>query len=204
MAPAPSLLGPGASSCKPPPALLRAHEVAPPPPTRASLRTETEPLDADLRRLHVTVSRRLLEKVEQARRGLSHRLPCATMEQVLEAALDALLETSTSTSTGRRPHVPAVIERAVRLRDDNRCQFPLDTGGICGSTHQIELDHLRPVALGGETTVANLRCVCAFHDRLAARRELGDAVMAQARSRRRRPPGQRDLPWRVPPAPPIR
>jgi hypothetical protein len=51
-----------------------------------------EPLTADLRRLHVTVSRRLLKKLEAARDGLSHAIPGATTEQVIEAALDLLLE----------------------------------------------------------------------------------------------------------------
>ena len=54
-------------------------------------REEAEPLTADLRRLHVTVSRRLLAKLDAAREGLSHAIPGATAEQVLEAALDLLL-----------------------------------------------------------------------------------------------------------------
>jgi hypothetical protein len=55
-------------------------------------RDEIEPLSIDRSRLHVTVSRRLLKKLEAARDGLSHAVPGATMEQVLEAALDLLLE----------------------------------------------------------------------------------------------------------------
>jgi hypothetical protein len=55
-------------------------------------RDEIEPLTADLRRLHVTVSRRFLEKLTAARDGLSHAIPGATTEQVLEDALDLLLE----------------------------------------------------------------------------------------------------------------
>ncbi len=62
-------------------------------PTRVhGHRDDVEPLTADLRRLHVTVSRGFLEKVARARDGLSHMLPGATTEQVLEAALDLLLE----------------------------------------------------------------------------------------------------------------
>jgi hypothetical protein len=53
---------------------------------------EAEPLEADLRRLHLTVSRRLPEKLDRARTGLSHALPHATTGQVLERALDLLLE----------------------------------------------------------------------------------------------------------------
>ncbi len=55
-------------------------------------RDDVEPLTADLRRLHVTVSRQFLEELESARDGLSHAVPNATTEQVLQAALRLLLE----------------------------------------------------------------------------------------------------------------
>jgi hypothetical protein len=71
---------------------VRAHEPAPTHPARDAARDDVEPLTADLRRLHVTVSRQFLKKVEAARDGLSHSIPGASTEQVLEAALDLLLE----------------------------------------------------------------------------------------------------------------
>jgi hypothetical protein len=72
---------------------VRAHEPVPIHPARdAAPRDDVEPLTADLRRLHVTVSRRLLAKIDAARDGLSHSIPGASTEQVLEAALDLLLE----------------------------------------------------------------------------------------------------------------
>ncbi len=55
-------------------------------------RDEVEPLTAELRRLHVTVSKQFLRKLEAARDGLSHVVPGASAERVLEAALDLLLE----------------------------------------------------------------------------------------------------------------
>ena len=58
----------------------------------APRRDDVDPLTADLRRLSITVSRRFLQKLEAAREGLSHAIPGATTEQVLEAALDLLLE----------------------------------------------------------------------------------------------------------------
>lgn len=189
---------------------VRAHELALTQPARARPLDECEPLDADLRRLHITVSRRLLDKVVAARDGLSHALPGATTEQVLEAALDSLLEkqarakalvrrprasrgspppsTPTAPPTRNPRHIPAAVEREVRLRDGNRCLFPLNSGGVCGSTFLLQLDHIVPVALGGQSTVANLRCTCAFHNRYAAELALGPAVMEAGRSR----PGRAD------------
>jgi hypothetical protein len=168
-------------------------------------RDDVQPLTADLRRLHITVSRQFLKKLDGARDGLSHAIPGATSEQVLEAALDLLLEKqarargqvkkpraialapapiATTSSpenpvapvhrrTGPREAIPAAVRRAVWARDGGRCSWPLDAGGRCGSTHRLELDHLLPWARGGESTVANLRLVCARHNRVAARQAFG-------------------------------
>jgi hypothetical protein len=58
----------------------------------ASRRDAVDPLNAELSRLSTTVSRRFLQKLTTAREGLGHAIPGATTEQVLEAALDLLLE----------------------------------------------------------------------------------------------------------------
>jgi hypothetical protein len=76
-----------------PPSQLRTSEVAFGGGERTHTpRDETEPLTADLRRLHITVSRHLLKKLEAARAGLGHAIPGATMEQVIDAAVALLLE----------------------------------------------------------------------------------------------------------------
>jgi hypothetical protein len=193
--------------------------VAPTRPARRG-RDEVVPLTSELRRLSITVSAGFLDKLAAARDGLSHANHRATTEQVLEAALDLLLEkqarakglvkqprrasatsrpptcttSSTSPPTGspseslpaapHHPrHVPAAIEREVRRRDGDRCQHPLDLVGVCGSTWQVELDHVVPRAQEGPTTVANLRCACAFHYRSAAECALGSAVMEATRGK---------------------
>jgi hypothetical protein len=149
------------------------------PAPAAPPRPEAVPLTADLRRLHVTVSKGFLAKVEAARSALSHSHPGASMEEVLEAGLDLILarETRKRTLVARpRPappvaatpanprHVPAHVRRAVYKRDAGRCSWPLDAGGACGSTLRLQLDHVVPVALGGASTVENLRVTCAFPD----------------------------------------
>jgi hypothetical protein len=58
----------------------------------AAPRVDLEPYTAELSRLHVTVSRSLMKKLEDAREGLANALPGASDSQVLEAALDLLLE----------------------------------------------------------------------------------------------------------------
>ncbi len=62
--------------------------LIPPPP---AARDCAHPLGAELSRLHVTVSRRFLEKLEAARAALSHSRPGASAEEILEAGLDLVL-----------------------------------------------------------------------------------------------------------------
>ena len=158
---------------------------------RVPPRSAAEPLTADLRRLHVTVSKRFTEKLEAARDALSHSHPGADVEAILEAGLDLLLERAAKRkglvkrprpapvpAEGANPRrVPAAVRREVFLRDEGKCQWPLADGGICGSTHRVELDHVVPVARGGKATASNGRVLCAFHNQLAAREVYGNEWM---------------------------
>ncbi|MFL5262101.1 MAG: HNH endonuclease [Anaeromyxobacteraceae bacterium] len=173
---------------------LEAGPRSPPvpfaPAAPAAKRDATEPLTVDLSRLHVTVSRRFLAKLAAARDALSHRHPGASAEAVLEAGLDLLLaerdrkrglvekpRKAPAAPSARPRHVPASLRRAVFTRDEGKCQWPMDGGGVCGSTTRLELDHVVPLARGGTTTLSNLRIACAFHNQLAARQLLGAHLM---------------------------
>jgi 5-methylcytosine-specific restriction endonuclease McrA len=197
--PAPLLFHPDETPSAPAaPGKGASRRIPPLPPQTAIV-----PLTADLRRLHVTVSRRILDKLEAARVALSHARPGATTEDVLEAALDLLLEKHAKRrGLVKKPHqahrsakpdrVPAHVKRAVWTRDGGRCQWPVDSGGVCGSTLRVEIDHVEPKARGGPPTVENLRLLCAFHNRLAARIAFGDVWMdryARRPGRGARPPG---------------
>jgi hypothetical protein len=162
--------------------------VPAPEPPRAS----ADPLTADLRRLHVTVSRRFLEKLERARSALSHSRPGAGAEAILEAGLDLILaaEARRQGAAERPPKQPrpskpdrvaASVKREVWARDRGRCQWPVagKAGGICGSTLRVELDHVEPRARGGPATAEGMRLLCRLHNDLAARLAFGDRWMDQ-------------------------
>jgi 5-methylcytosine-specific restriction endonuclease McrA len=164
-----------------------------PAPTPAP-RSDAQPLTADLRRLHVTVSKRFMDKLEAARDALSHSHCGADVETILEAGLDLVIERAARrkglvkrpraqakpVADDRDPRqVPAAVRREVFLRDGGRCCWPTADGGICGSTHRVELDHIIPVARGGKSTFANLRVLCHAHNALAARQVYGTAWMAR-------------------------
>jgi hypothetical protein len=170
------------------PAQTPTPTPGPPRPPRAS----AEPLTADLRRLHVTVSRRFLEKLEQARSALSHSHPGAGAEEILEAGLDLILAADARRKgAAERPLenprpskadcIPASVKREVWARDRGRCQWPIAgrAGGICGSTLRVELDHVEPRARGGPSTAEGMRLLCRVHNDLAARLAFGDRWMDQ-------------------------
>jgi 5-methylcytosine-specific restriction endonuclease McrA len=69
------------------------------------------------------------------------------------------------------------VRREVWARDDGKCTWPLDSGGICGSTLRLEIDHVVPRGRGGPSTVDNSRLACKFHNQLAARQVSGDEWM---------------------------
>ncbi|HET8538360.1 MAG TPA: HNH endonuclease signature motif containing protein [Anaeromyxobacter sp.] len=131
-----------------------------------------EPLTAELRRLHVTVTDRFLRKLDAVRAALSHSHPAAREEELLELGLDLLLERHDKRKgLVKKPrevprpstnpdHVPAHVSRAVWERDGGKCQWPLASGGVCGSTWRVEIDHITPRAAGGPSTVENCRLAC--------------------------------------------
>ena len=79
----------------------------------------------------------------------------------------------------KREPIPAAVEREVRQRDGDRCQWPLPDGNTCGSEHQVEIEHKISVAKRGKSTLENLWQTCRAHNLLKARREFGDAFMAK-------------------------
>ena len=147
-------------------------------------------LDADRARISMTVPRRVLDKLEAARDALAHVIPDGALADVLEHALDLVLAESRKKRalvqkprSGSKPprdgsrHVPANVARAVWKRSGGRCECTLPNGERCEVTRALEIDHIRPYALGGEPTEENLRIACRDCNQLAARRAFGDAVM---------------------------
>ena len=125
----------------------------------------------NLQRLHMPVSTQFLEKLDAARNGQGHAQPGASAEKVIEAALDLLLaqqairrgavkaprKVSRPTTPG---HVPAAVRREVWSRDEGKCRWPVDSGGICGSTLRLEIDHVVPRGRGGASTADGCRLLC--------------------------------------------
>ncbi len=78
----------------------------------------------------------------------------------------------------RRPYTSKKLERQVHERDNSICTFEdPDTGKICGCKYGLELDHILPLALGGKSTLDNLRVRCKPHNLLEAEKVFGKEKM---------------------------
>ncbi len=81
---------------------------------------------------------------------------------------------SESASAAQRVPVRSAVRRLVIQRANGRCEYrDPETGRVCGSRLQVEVDHLLPRALGGTNDINNLRCLCRKHNALMAVKLLG-------------------------------
>jgi 5-methylcytosine-specific restriction endonuclease McrA len=149
--------------------------------------------------MQVTIDRSTYDKLERARALLSHAIPSRDVAQVLDRALDALiaqlekrkLGATTKPRERRRPtrqdsrHIPAHVKRAVRARDGDRCTYIAESGRRCETRDRLEWDHSVPIALGGRSTVGNIRLRCRAHNQLHADRVFGPEFMRHKRNRGR-------------------
>jgi len=136
-------------------------------------RTVVEPLTRQESRMHITVSPAFLALLKKAKAGQGHVQTGATDEQVLTAALELLV----AHQEKRKASVPAKVKREVRRRDGGKCQWKLESGGVCGSEVRTEIDHVVPRGRGGPSTVSTCRIFGKAHDIEAARQVYGDAHM---------------------------
>ena len=126
-------------------------------------------------------------KYEKAKALLSNKLPGASMEQIFETALDALLDkidpARQPSRESRRPkesthhtrYIPREIQRQVWREAQWRCTYVSPDGRRCDATHDLQIDHCEPWAMGGSSTdISNLRLVYRSHNLFFARQTYGE------------------------------
>ncbi len=171
-------------------ALVDSNPVAPPP------KAKVLPLAPARYSLEVTLSGATKDKLERAQALLRHLVPSGDLAQVIECALEALLEKiearkfgkgkgpRVARKSGSRRHVPMAVRREVVARDGERCAFVGEDGRRCDEAGFLELDHVVPVARGGESTVEGVRVLCRAHNRYEAERLMGREVVEAGRAAR--------------------
>jgi hypothetical protein len=160
-----------------------------------------EPLSPGRVRVEFTARSELSDKLEEARQLLSHAIPSGDLGELMERALDALLEKEKRRRFGadrprrRRPlkegsrHVPVEVARAVWERDGARCAFVDGEGRRCTEQRFLTIEHRMAFVCGGPPTVENLCLYCKAHNLDSARQVFGEEhIEASIRAKSERAP----------------
>jgi hypothetical protein len=116
---------------------------------------------------------------KHAKRRGATRPTCAGARGSTTEAVPAAtgMEPDGPAAVSPRRAVPAAVRREVWRRDEGCCAWTNGEGKRCRSRWKLELDHIVPVALGGASTVENLRVLCRGHNALHAEQVFGRAHM---------------------------
>jgi hypothetical protein len=149
----------------------------------ASAQPLSIPLAADRYQIRFTASAATWSKLCTARELLRHTVPSGDPGEIVDRALTALIaeiarkkcgEAKTAARSPRPSasssrHVPAAVKRAVWVRDRGRCAYVSRGGRRCGETGFLEFHHVRPFAVGGPATLANIELRCRAHNAYESR-----------------------------------
>jgi len=166
---------------------------------------KVKPLSAERFALQLTIGEATRAKLERAVDLMSRENPSRSLEAVLDRALDVLVKELERTklakttragagdsaeralgtrvsrkAAGAKRAIPRPIRRQVFERDGMQCSFVGENGESCACRAGLELDHIRPWAVGGPSDPANLRVLCRAHNRLAAEEWFGKADIEAA------------------------
>jgi hypothetical protein len=155
--------------------------AAPPPPRPEGV----NPLTEKSARIYFTATKDLLDKLERARGLLRHKFPRGRFGEVMNEALEALLDRIDRGRKARpaperpvlpgRRRIPEWVKDAVYLRDGGRCAFESVDGARCADAEWLEFDHFQPFALGGVSDDPdNVRLLCRAHNQHRARETFGE------------------------------
>ena len=154
--------------------------------------------------LQVTISQNTHDKLRYAQQLLSHRLRPGDLAEVLDLALDALIERLEkgkfgAASRSRRGrglktdgrYIRLAVKHAVWQRDQGQCTFVSESGQRCPSREKIEFDHIEEFANGGLATAGNLRLRCQAHNQYTAELKFGAEFIKHKRESARRAAAKR-------------
>ncbi|HYM80780.1 MAG TPA: hypothetical protein VEY91_05120 [Candidatus Limnocylindria bacterium] len=180
-------------------------QLAPGQVEAAAPRPKVAPIGLQRFALQLTIGQSTYDKLRYAQELLSHQIPSGDVAEVLDRALDALIQkleqrkfaatarprpTQGRATAGKR-HIPAEVKRTVWKRDGGQCTFVSDTGHRCPARTFLEFDHIDEVARGGQATAARMRLRCRAHNQYAAECTFGTGFMSRKRDEARRAAAER-------------
>ena len=154
-----------------------------------------KPIGTDGWSLTVALDAEQMTALLRARELLSHSHPGASWAEVLAhlatehakradplqrenrrptpQRFSATEEPSTPGPTPNRRPLTRPVRDAALAKAGGACEFRNANGARCGGRVRVEVDHVLARALGGTNDPANLRCLCAQHNRFKSEREMG-------------------------------
>ena len=166
--------------------------------------TQITPLSPTSFKYEVTLSKAAHDKLEYAKSLLGHAVPSGDLPEIIERAIDALIEKLEQSKLGKRSRTRPVARRktskpresneryitpqvrqVVWKRDGGRCTYVGTRHRRCEAQSRLEFDHVLSFARGGLSTAENLRLRCRRHNQLEAERTYGVAFMKGKRERAR-------------------
>jgi hypothetical protein len=153
------------------------------------------PVSAESFAVQFTRSREADERFRYAQDLLGHRVISTDIAEVYDRAIKLLVErlerirfgacaSPRKNGRGTRPgsrHVANEVKRAVWKRDQGQCTYRSGSGRRCEARRDLQFDHEREFARGGEATVDNIRLRCPGHNQHAAEQTYGAGFMKQKR-----------------------
>lgn len=153
-------------------------------PEKALPKEKTRPISEEKTLIQFVADKILMSKIEKLKSLLSHQNVEGRYDRLFEKVIDMALEelepreskalpTSEVKSKGR--YIPKAIRREVWVKAEGKCQYQdKQTGRVCGSTHKLEIEHLKPYAWGGGHQPDNLQLLCRNHNQHKAKKIFGE------------------------------
>jgi len=164
---------------------------------------ETKILTESLARVYLTVDREYDELLERVRSALSHKMPgAAVLDLIKEGFRRIIRDDEKRKGIVDKPRADRVAEdgtitqsvkRIAQDRDQGKCQWRSEDGGICGSTYRVEFHHKQDRAKGGLGTPDNIIQLCERHHLLATEIAWGEERIAKYRKKPGTPEQQPQL-----------
>jgi 5-methylcytosine-specific restriction endonuclease McrA len=187
------------------PAMTDSHapghvEMTAPPvvegsPGNPHAHAKVAPLSAEAFAVQFTRSREADERFRYAQDLLGHQVRSGDIAEVYDRAVRELIKrlekarfgacekprkNGCRTRSGSR-HIPNDVQREVWERDGGQCTFVSESGRRCEGRRNLQFDHVKEFARGGEATVANIRLRCPGHNQHTAEQTYGAGFIKQKR-----------------------
>jgi hypothetical protein len=157
------------------------------PATKSKVHQEKRTaVDENTTRHSMNLPKEASENLRRAKELLSHQFPNASDAEIIGYALEFLLDKKDPLRRARSASEPTSLlgkKREVFQQGEGGCSYiNPQTKERCTSRYQIQVDHIKPRALGGADELPNLRLLCRQHNLLEAEKYFGEKA---SRHRRR-------------------